>query len=126
MDKVVLLAFTAALNPTLVAATTVMLLLPDPMRLLLGYWLGAMLMSVTLGLLIVFAFDDSSTVATTKNTLSPAADIVLGALALVLALVLGTGRDRGLSERRSRRREDKEPPRWQRTLRARAPPGPPS
>jgi hypothetical protein len=32
---------TAALNPTLLAPTTVMLLLPNPKRLLLGYLLGA-------------------------------------------------------------------------------------
>ena len=116
MDKVVLYAFTAALNPTLVTATTVMLILPNPVRLMLGYWLGAMLVSVTLGILIVFALDGSSAVATTKNTLSPVADLVLGAVALVLALVLATERDRGPTERRARRREGKEPPRWQRTL----------
>jgi Sap-like sulfolipid-1-addressing protein len=116
VDKVVLYAFTAALNPTLVTATTVMLLLPNPLRLLLGYWLGAMLVSVTLGILIVFALNGSSAVTTTKNTLSPIADIVLGALALVLALALATGRDKGVTERRANRREDKEPPRWQRTL----------
>jgi hypothetical protein len=116
VDKVVLFAFTAALNPTLVTATTVMLLLPGPMRLMLGYWLGAMLVSVTLGIVIVFAFDGSSAVSTTKNTLSPVADIVLGCIALLLALVLGTGRDEGWSERRAQRREGKDPPRWQRTL----------
>lgn len=116
MDKVVLYAFTAALNPTLVTATTVMLLLPNPLRLMLGYWLGAMLVSVTLGILIVFALDDSSAASTTKNTLSPIADIVLGALALLLALVLATGRDKGMTERRAQRREGKDPPRWQRTL----------
>jgi hypothetical protein len=93
-----------------------MLLLPNPKRLMLGYWLGAMLVSVTLGILIVYALDGSSAVATTKNTLSPIADIVLGALALVVALVLGTERDKETNERRARRREGKEPPRWQRTL----------
>jgi Sap-like sulfolipid-1-addressing protein len=116
VDKVVLFAFTAALNPTLVTATTVMLLLPNPMRLMLGYWLGAMLVSVTLGTLIVFAFDGSSAVSTTKNTLSPVADMVLGAIALLLALVIATGRGEGWSERRAQRKEGKDPPRWQRTL----------
>jgi hypothetical protein len=116
VDKVVLFAFTAALNPTLVTATTVMLLLADPMRLMLGYWLGAMLVSITLGIVIVFAFDGSSAVSTTKDTLSPVADIVLGCIALLLALVLGTGRGEAWSERRAQQREDKDPPRWQRTL----------
>jgi hypothetical protein len=116
MGQVVFLSFTAALNPTLVTATTVMLLLPSPSRLMLGYWLGAMITSVTLGLLIVFSLEGSSTVNTTENTLSPAADIALGGIALLLALVIGTGRHTRLSERRARRKEGKGPPKWQRTM----------
>lgn len=116
MERVFLLSLTAALNPTLVAATTVMLLLPSPSRLMLGYWLGAMLTSITLGLVIVFALGESGAVSTTKHTLSPAADLGLGALALTLAVVIATGRDHRFSERRARRKEGKEPPRWQRTL----------
>jgi len=81
MGDVVFQAFLSALNPTLVAVTTLMLLLPDPGRLMLGYWLGAMITSVAIGLLIVFSLQSSSTVSTTKTTLSPLADIVLGALA---------------------------------------------
>ena len=116
MGEVVLLSLTAALNPTLLTATTVMLLLTDPVRLLLGYWLGAMLVSITLGLVIVFALGSSAAVSTTKNTLSPVADLALGGLALVLALVLGTARDRAFIDRRAEKRQDKDPPRWQRTL----------
>jgi hypothetical protein len=56
----VLLSLTAALNPTLLTATTVMLLLPSPTALMLGYWLGAMLTSITLGLVIVFSLQGSS------------------------------------------------------------------
>jgi hypothetical protein len=41
-----LLSLTAALNPTLLTATTLMLLLPSPSRLMLGYWLGAMTISI--------------------------------------------------------------------------------
>lgn len=119
MGQVVVLSLLAALNPTLVAATTVMLLLPHPSRLMLGYYLGAMLTSITLGLLIVFSLQGSSTTKTTQNTLSPAADIVLGLILLTLAVVLATGRDKGLTERRARRQQakgDKEPPKWQRAL----------
>jgi Sap, sulfolipid-1-addressing protein len=116
MGEVVLLSFTAALNPTLLTATTVMLLLDHPARLMLGYWVGAMMTSITLGLLIVFALQGSSAVSTTKHTLSPVADIVLGGIALVLALVLGTERERGYRERRATRKKDKDPPKWRRAL----------
>src|SRR3954453_20415488 len=110
MRDVVLLAFTAPLNPTLLTATTVMLLLPDPARLMLGYWLGAMITSITLGLVIVFALQGSRTVSSTRQTVNPAVDIALGALALLAAFVIGTGRAR------RRPKPDKGPPRWQRTL----------
>ena len=94
MGQVILLSLTASLNPTLVAATTVMLLLPSPSKLMLGYLLGAYVTSITLGLVIVFAASNSSTTNTTENTLSPTVDIVLGGLALVGAWVVWSGRQR--------------------------------
>ena len=109
----------AALNPVLVGASTVMLLL-NPARLMLGYLLGALMTSVTLGLVIVFGLKGSSTVSTTENTLNPAVDVALGAIMLVAAFVLGTGRDKRIAERgqaRKDRKEDKGPPRWQQALR---------
>jgi hypothetical protein len=119
VGHVIVLAFTAALNPTLVAASTVMMLLPNPVRLMLGYLLGALLTSVTLGLVIVFTLEGSDAVSTTENTLSPAATITLGVIALVGAVMLGTG-PQTLGAERGRARKDsqkqKGPPRWQRAL----------
>jgi hypothetical protein len=119
MGEVILLSLTASLNPTLVAATTVMLLLDRPVRLMLGYLLGAYLTSITLGLVIVFTLSNSSTTNTTKHTISPAVDIALGAIALAIAFVLYTGRHEQLKERRQARKAakpDTGPPRWQREL----------
>lgn len=119
MGDVFFLAFLAALYPTLLAATTVMLMLPHPKRLLLGYLLGAAMTSVTLGLLIVFTLRHSGLVHTTQTTLGPGADIALGCLALTIALVLGTGRDQRVVERRRERKAAKGPsgpPRWQQAL----------
>jgi hypothetical protein len=95
-----------------------MLLLPNPKRLMLGYLLGALMTSITLGLVIVFALKGSSAVSTTQNTLNPAVDLALGAI-MVAAFVLGTGRDKRISEgRRARKgpKPDKGPPRWQQAL----------
>jgi len=119
MSQVILLSLTASLNPTLVAATTVMLLLDKPARLMLGYLLGAYMTSITLGLIIVFSLSGSSTSNTTENTLSPAVDIGLGAVALAISFALYTGRAERLRERRRERKAakpDKGPPRWQREL----------
>ena len=119
MGQVILLSLTASLNPTLVAATTVMLLLDKPARLMSGYLLGAYMTSITLGLVIVFSLSNSSTTSTTENTLSPAVDIGLGAVALAVSFVLYTGRYERIRERRRARKAaqpDKDPPRWQREL----------
>lgn len=120
---ILLLAFSAALNPTLLAATTVMLLLPKPRNLMFGYLLGAMMTSISLGLVIVFSLEESGAVKATKNTFSPAADIVLGAILLIVAQALRAERDAILRERRERRKAakgkakmEKGPPRWQRAL----------
>ncbi|MGO9789735.1 MAG: GAP family protein, partial [Solirubrobacteraceae bacterium] len=119
MGQVFLLSLTAALNPVLVGASTVMLLLPNPKRLMLGYLLGALMTSITLGLVIVFALKGSSTVSTTENTINPAVDLALGAIMLLAGFVLGSGRDKRIAERRRARKgpkPDKGPPRWQREL----------
>ena len=47
--------------------------------------------------MIVFALKDSSTVSTTQHTISPAVDLALGAIMLVAAFVLGTGRDKRIA-----------------------------
>lgn len=118
MSRVFGLALLAGLNPVLLTATTVMLLLPRPKRLLVGYLLGAYTTSIAVGLAIVFWLSDSGTLSTTKHTVSPGVDIVLGALALLIAFVVGTGR---LARRKERRRSEhadqpKKTPRWQQTL----------
>jgi hypothetical protein len=120
---ILLLAFWAALNPTLLAATTVMLLLPRPRSLMLGYLLGAMMTSISVGLVIVFSLEDSGAVEVAQNTLSPAADVALGAIFLIVARVLSAERDVILRERRERHKAakgkakgEKGPPRWQRVL----------
>jgi Sap, sulfolipid-1-addressing protein len=119
MSDVILLSLTASFNPTLVAATTVMLLLEKPARLMLGYLLGAYITSITLGLVIVFSLSDSGAANTTENTISPAVDVALGTICLAIAFVFYTGRVERIRERRAAKKAAKgstEPPRWQREL----------
>ena len=78
LSSVFLLSLLAMFNPTLLAAVTVMMLLPNTKRLMLGYLLGAYTTSITLGLAIVFSLNGSGAVETARNTLSPSEDIVLG------------------------------------------------
>lgn len=101
-----LLALVSMFNPSLLAAVTVMLLLPSPKRLMVGYLLGAYTTSITVGLLIVFTLH-GSTESTSKHTISPLEDIVVGLLAVAIAFVLRTGRDQPFQERRRAKKDAK-------------------
>lgn len=108
MRAIFALAIWAAIYPALLAYVVVILLLPRRERLLLGLWLGAMAMSVICGLIVVFALGGSSgATTTTKHTISPIAEIILGAILLVLAPVFFSGRTsattRGASANTKRR-----------------------
>jgi hypothetical protein len=83
---------------------------------MLGYWFGAMLTSVTLGLVIVFALEGSGFEQSSKKTVHPAIVLTLAGLLLLVVLVLVTGRDKPYEERRRTRKEDKKPARWQRWM----------
>jgi Sap, sulfolipid-1-addressing protein len=102
-----LLSLLAMFNPSLLAAVTVMLLLPNPKRLMGGYLLGAYTTSITLGLLIVFTLHGSSSESASKHTVGPVEDLVVGLLLAALAFVLATGRDRPLQQRRQEKRNAK-------------------
>ena len=105
--QIFLLSLFAMFNPTLLAAVTLMLLMPSPRRLMLGYLLGAYVTSISTGLVIVFALSDSSAESASNNSLSPSADLVVGLLLLLVAFVLATDRDRPLRERKARRKQKK-------------------
>ena len=123
MGAVVLLAFTAAFNPTEIAATTVMLLLPNPERLMLGYWLGAMITGVASGLVIVFALQSTAAEHATRHTVSPIVQLVFAGLLLVAAAALAKGGGRRVRQRLNQRhkKEDKKPPKWEQILRQGSP-----
>jgi hypothetical protein len=121
MSKVILFSFTAAANPTLVAATTVMLLLPKANKLMLGYLIGALFTSVTLGIVIVSGAENSGVVSSGTTTINPVIDLAFGSIILALGLLIRAGRDKPLRDRRAERKREKhkeeKTPRWQRVLR---------
>ncbi len=116
--SVVLSSALATFNPSLLAAVTVMLLLPHPKRLMLGYLLGAYASSITFGLVFVFSLHGSGALHTSKHTLGPGGDILAGVIAIAIAYVLATRLDarlRGWHERRrqGRGKAEKEKQDWQ-------------
>ncbi len=104
LGSIFVLALAAMFTPALLAAVTVMMVLPNTKRLMFGYLFGAYLTSISVGLVIVFSLHDSAAVSSTQHTLSPAAEVVLGTIALTVGLVLGTGRGAAIRERRRKRK----------------------
>jgi hypothetical protein len=102
------LSLTAMLNPTLLAAVTVMMLLPETKRLMSGYLLGSYLTSIATGLLIAFSFHGSGGTETARTTLTPAEDLVFGVIAVIVGLVLRSN----LGEERRRRKQESEKESW--------------
>jgi Sap-like sulfolipid-1-addressing protein len=100
------LSLTAMLNPTLLAAVTIMMLLPETKRLMLGYLLGSYLTSIAAGLLIVFELHGSGGMELAQNSLTPAEDLVFGAIAVIVGLVLRS--DVGEERRRKKKEAEKE------------------
>jgi hypothetical protein len=115
MGQVLLFSLTATANPTLVAVTTLMLLLPHPKKLMLGYLIGAYGMSITLGMVIVFAAEDSGIVSSGKHSIGPGIDVAVGIILIVLSLLLRSDRDRAIRERRAEKKaaKPKKTPKWQ-------------
>ncbi len=108
--SIFLLSLLAMFNPTLLAAVTIMMLLPDPKRLVAGYLMGALLTSIALGMAIAFSLHDSAGVESGRQTLSPIEDIVFGAILLLVGWALLSGRVAEAKERRRLRKEEKNGP----------------
>jgi len=104
--QVFLLALEAALYPTLLAAVVILLAQPRRVALLGAYLAGGLVMSIGIGLVIVFAVKGSGVATTSKSTLSWTVDLAVGGLSLLVAVALATRAD----QRYRQRRHAKKPP----------------
>jgi hypothetical protein len=104
MEHIFVLSLVSAANASLLAAVTIMLFLPNPKRLLLGYLAGALLTSLTIGFVIVFVVHNSSATSSGESAISPAIDLALGGLLVIVAYVLRGGHDERLKARRQRKK----------------------
>src|SRR3954468_11890797 len=107
--QVFLLSLEAALYPTLLAAVVILLAQPRPRRLLAAYLAGGFIISISAGLVIVFALSDSNAVSGGGSVLSWGGDLALGGLAVLVAVALSMRADEHFRERRARRRAEKPP-----------------
>lgn len=101
-----LLAFEAALYPTLLAAVVILLSQPRRLPLLSAYLAGGLTISIGLGCIIVFALG-GTVKGGSGSTLSWTADLAIGGLALIAAVALAVRADERMAARRAERNPDK-------------------
>jgi len=107
--QLLLLALEAALYPTLLAAVVILLSQPRRRPLLTAYLAGGLTISIGLGLVIIAALEQSKAVSSSTSTASWVTDIVVGGLALLLAVALATRADERFKERRRAKHPEKQP-----------------
>jgi Sap, sulfolipid-1-addressing protein len=110
------LALAAAVYPPLLAGIIILLAREKPVAMLAAFMAGGMLVSLVLGLLIVFVLGDWLS-SRSQNSTSPIVDIVIGVLSLVGAFVLHRRiRERERGEVRASKKPKDGPSRTQQML----------
>jgi MFS family permease len=105
--NVLVLAVGAAVSPTILAVVIVVLHRPRPRRLLAAYLVGGLLTSIAVGIAIVTSLTELDAVSGSSPAADPIVNFTIGFLCLLVAFVLATDRDAGLSERRREKKEGK-------------------
>jgi Sap, sulfolipid-1-addressing protein len=117
MGQIVLLALAAAVFPTLIACVAVMISRPEPRGLLLAFYLGGLLASLTAGVVVLAHFNSGNAVlGSTSSTPSPGTSIVAGVVSLVLSWLMASRRGRALRDQwrshHPRHHKQKQGPSW--------------
>jgi len=102
--ELLLLACAAAFYPALLAVVIIFLGQPRPKRLLFFFLIGAMLGSVTIGLVAVFALDAANFGSDSRRSLSAGLYFAIGSLALYGAARL-LGEPRPKREKKKKKKE---------------------
>jgi Sap-like sulfolipid-1-addressing protein len=104
VGQTILLALPCTVYPPTVAGLVAILAHPSPLRGLIGYLLGGMLVSVALGIVIVDVLHASDDTLSTQRTTKPVVDIVAGLVSLSVAWAVATRRTDRIAAWRDRRR----------------------
>ena len=100
--NVLLLGVVSAIDPALIGAVGFMLRGHRPKRLLLVYFVGGFGISMIAGVVVLFVLKDVG--ANKSSSVPPVIDIAVGALAVVAAVLVGTGLSARLRDRVQARR----------------------
>ena len=86
--EIILLAFASMFWPTLITIVVLALRVPQPVRILAWFPFGGLLTTITIGLILVFALQDTSFVSGSSRSINPVLNIAAGLFALGSALYL--------------------------------------
>ena len=86
--EIVLLAVASMFWPTLITIVVLALRVPQPVRILAWFLFGGLLTTITIGLILVFALQDTSFVSGSSRSINPVLNIAAGLFALGSALYL--------------------------------------
>ena len=118
---VLLMAVVAGADPVRIGAVAFMLTRTKPMRLLLGYFVGGFALSLIIGVVLVFVLKNLQLGA--KSTVPPALEIAVGALALLVAVLVGTRLSAPMRDKVQARHPDAPVPNLDRPAHPDGPPG---
>lgn len=106
MGSIILLAFGACFFPTLLACVAIIISRPEPRWLLIAFYAGGLLTSVSSGIAVLAVFDNGDAVlGSTRSDPHPTISIVAGLVALLLAWLMVSARGNAVLDRwRSRHR----------------------
>ncbi len=100
VGPLVLLALAAAVYPQLLAVVVIILTRPNPRPLLWACYLASVLVSIGSSVLIFSVFQSRASIGgTSSHRLGPAAYLVVGAIALLIAMLMTSQRGRELFAR---------------------------
>ena len=111
IGPVILLAFGSCVFPTLLACVAIIISRPSPRKLLLAFYAGGLLTSVSSGLAVLSVFASGDAVlGSTSSTPHPTTSILAGAFALLGAWVMASARGHAMLARwRSGHRHHRKP-----------------
>ncbi len=108
--QIFLYAIGSAIFPALLAGVSVILTRERPAPMLLAFYIGGMIVSISAGLFILKAIGpEAAKLGTSKDKVSPAVGIIGGILAFAFAWLLASKRGRALIERALAKHEAKHP-----------------
>ena len=114
MGQIILLALGAAVFPTLLACVAILISRPSPRPLLLAFYAGALITSVTGGVIVLAIFNSGNTALGSSTTdPHPGFSIVAGVGALALAWIMASPRGKAWLDAMREKRAARKPPKEQ-------------